>query len=55
LDKKIGHLRGYIKSQSLKIRGRLSKNVDCFKLIPDPLTEGIVPSTSEDKLRQINE
>jgi hypothetical protein len=27
IDKKIGHLRGYIKSQPLKIKGRLSKMV----------------------------
>ena len=36
LDKKIGHLRTYIKNQPLKITGRLPKVLGAFSLIPDP-------------------
>ena len=36
LTKKIGHLRAFIKSQKQKIKGRLSKYVDCFKYVKEP-------------------
>lgn len=36
LDKKIGHMRAYIREQPIKIKGRLSKQVSFFHLVPDP-------------------
>ena len=36
LDSKIGHLRAFIKSQPVKIQGRLPKHMCAFDLIPDP-------------------
>lgn len=36
LDKKIGHLRAFIRSQPVKVTGRLTKQVKCFSLVPEP-------------------
>ena len=36
LNQRIGHLRAFIRNQSVKIKGRLPKTLTCFELVPDP-------------------
>lgn len=35
-EKKIGHLRSFIRNQPVKVRGRLHKTVKSFDLVPEP-------------------
>lgn len=35
LGKKMGHLRTFIKKFEIKIKGKLTKKVKCFEIIPD--------------------
>ena len=36
MDKKIGHMRSFIRNQPLKLKGRQSKIIHSFSLVPDP-------------------
>ena len=46
----MGHLRAFIKEQKVKIKGRLSKNVNCFVLVPEPDLNNLFPIKDWSKL-----
>lgn len=53
LHKKIGHLRAFIRSQPVKITGRLPKQVRSFDLVPDPDLSPFMCITNWSKISEI--
>jgi hypothetical protein len=55
LNKKIGHLRAFIRRQLVRITGRLPKEVKSFALVPDPDISKLMPITDWSKVGDIGE
>ena len=55
MDKKIGHMRNFIRQQPEKLKGRQPKHVHSFSLVPDPDLSYIPQITDWSKVNEIEE